>query len=61
MKELENEYYDRDARFEIAIDPIIISLGGVESDDSDSSEEDNSTDTQDNEMGGIALLTGSNR
>jgi hypothetical protein len=55
VKKLENEYYDRDASVDIAIDRIIISLGFVESDNSDSS-----TDTQDDEMRGIALLTGSN-
>jgi hypothetical protein len=44
VKKLENECYDRDARFDIAVDPIIISLGDVESYNSDSSEEDSSTD-----------------
>jgi hypothetical protein len=56
-----NEFYDRDASFDITVDPIIISLGVVQSDHSDSSEEDNSTNTQDDEMGGIALLTEKNR
>jgi hypothetical protein len=45
VKKLENEYYDRDASFDIAIDRIIISLGGLESYNSDSSEDDSSTDT----------------
>jgi hypothetical protein len=45
VKKLENEYYDRDASFDIAIDLIIISLGGVESDDNDSTEEEDTTDT----------------
>jgi hypothetical protein len=33
-----------------------VGFGGVESDDSDNSEEDNSSHTQEDEMGGIASL-----
>jgi hypothetical protein len=57
VKKFENGYYDRDARFDVTIEPIIIIMGRVES---DSSEEDSSTDTEDDEMRGIALPTGSN-
>jgi transposase len=60
VKNLEKEHYDKHARFNNVIDIIIVSLGGVESDNNDSSEEDNRSDTRDEEMDGIALITGSN-
>jgi hypothetical protein len=45
--------------FDSAVDPIMISLGCVGSDDSHSSEEGNSSDTKDGELYGMALTSGS--
>jgi hypothetical protein len=39
--------YYRDARFDTEVSPIIFSLGGVESEDSDKSEEDRNSDKED--------------
>jgi hypothetical protein len=59
LMNLENVYYARNARSDNTVDLITVSLGGVES-DNDSNEEDNSSETQENKMGDIALLTGNN-
>jgi hypothetical protein len=44
---LQNEYYGRDARFDNAIDPVIVSLEGVECNENGSSEEDKSSEAWD--------------
>jgi hypothetical protein len=56
VKKLETECNARDARVDKAVDPIIVSLGDVGSDDKGSSEEDRT----DGETDGIALITRSN-
>jgi hypothetical protein len=56
---LQKECYGRGARFDNAIDPVIVSLEGVESNENDSTEEDKSSEAWDKEMGGITLITGS--
>jgi hypothetical protein len=54
-KKLNYEFCDRDARFDNAVNPVIVNFEGMESDDNDSSEED----TQVDETDGVALITGS--
>jgi hypothetical protein len=48
-KKLEKAYNERDAHFDNAVELIIVSSRGVQSDDNESSEEDNSADPRDDE------------
>lgn len=56
VEKLDTKSYARDARSDKAVDPVIVSLGGVGSDDKGSRVDDRT----DGEMDGIVLITRSN-